>query len=230
MNYQEVCKKLEIQKWTQNQPLISPCFELLKHHFTQNIHSGPNGCSELAHPIDFFSLFFDTEILTQICNESNTHFKSEYIRNDHQYSEGSFQYYFKKLNGIDVRDLRAYIAILIIMGITRIKGKDNYWVESPVFGRTAIPDIMPKHCFGMISAALRLTSEESSATCCNRIDTLCFNLSKRFQLFYNPQQELVIDESMQAMATILVNCQKIKRYNFFYLLNFFCFYCFYCFC
>jgi len=83
------------------------------------------------------------------------------------------------------------------MGITRIRGKKNYWTNHLSIGKTAIPQIMPKNCFKMLSAALQI-SEVSESDSRLRIPGLCAKLSYRFQKYYRPSQYLVIDENMVA--------------------------------
>jgi len=99
------------------------------------------------------------------------------------------------MNGLKIQDIKTYIAILITMGITRIKGNENYWSDSPSVGKTVIPDLMSKNCFYMMSAALHLVYEKESDIC-SRIDAFSDKLTKNFRKFYIPKQELAINECM----------------------------------
>lgn len=97
--FASICNQLEGQYWEKNQALISPRIESLNLKFL-NMNAGPLHCVNLSTPLDFFELFFDSEVFSIICKESMDYFKDSFLKKSEKFEKGSYQYYYKKLNGI----------------------------------------------------------------------------------------------------------------------------------
>jgi hypothetical protein len=157
--------------------------------------------------IDYFQLFFTEDFLEEICQECNDYITKKYIKrygSDFKNQEfpinSSPELYIK--NGIQVRDLKAFLCVQLLMSIVRIRDIDDYWSDSWVF-QTAVPKIMSMNYFKLISNALNLPMKfEKVETEFFKLDhrkkviSFCSKLRSLFIKYAILEQNLILGEGL----------------------------------
>ncbi|XP_051167290.1 piggyBac transposable element-derived protein 4-like [Leptopilina boulardi] len=140
---------------------------------------------------DFFDLFFTQDILQKIVEETNMYF--------HQNKKKESKYAYE----LSIDELRAWIGMLILMGIHRLPQQKNFWSTDPALRVDFIANIMTRDRFSKIAEILHLNDNnkvlEKSDPNYDRlfkVRPLVDHLNKKAQEIYSPSKVLAVDESM----------------------------------
>ncbi|KAI9575624.1 hypothetical protein GQX74_014524 [Glossina fuscipes] len=127
----------------------------------------------LSKPIEFFELFFDSTLWELIGQETNKY--AEYSRHSPRELK-SFE--TEIWTPVTVFEVKAFIAVLLEMEITRKPNISSYWSENSLDNSLCFP---PGHA-----------KYEPCAKCKSLVD----HANKVFKLHYKPHIQLSIDESL----------------------------------
>lgn len=150
-----------------------------------------------ATPITYFNLFFTTSLLETIVRETNRYatqfFASHTVSNNSR---------VKRWTPTTIYEIKAFIAVLLEMGITRRPTIDSYWIK----GSRHIPwfrTMFSRDRFQLILKFFHLTDNtllfepgHPNYDPCGRFDMLVKHANTVFQRHYIPNQQLSIDESL----------------------------------
>lgn len=165
-----------------------PCVPKLykSHNFEEDF--GPTFDADWENPRSIFEHFLGGDILQQIVSESNT-------------------YAIQLGNTLDAdeSELRAFFAILIIMGFHQLPTARLYWSSNENFRVRKISNIMTQKRFLKILRFLHLNdnSKMPKRDSVNydrlyKIKPLIIHLKKKFLDSYDPSRNMAVDESMVA--------------------------------
>lgn len=150
-----------------------------------------------ASPIDYFNLFFTTLLLESIVRETNR-YASQFIES-HVLSDYSR---VKKWTQTNVPEIKAFIVVLLEMGITKRPTIYCYWRQNsrriPWFGRMFARDrfLLLLKFFHLVDNKLLAAPGHPDYNPCARFEMLVKHANTVFQQHYVPHQQLSIDESL----------------------------------
>ena len=151
----------------------------------------PDGTSSL----DIFCRFFTDEVWDLLVTETN-----RYAR-DHPSTKPNARVY----DDVDIDEMKAFIGVLILMGILRLPRLEMYWSTSELHKYVSTPgisSILTKTRFEQIFRFLHVANNAEQATPTTtpdklfKIRALANLLLASFQSNYVPQQTVTVDEAM----------------------------------
>lgn len=153
----------------------------------------------LNTPLDFFQLYFDHDLFELLARES-TEYMHEIIKNQENKKTYNTKHYFEgKMNSqITINDIRAYLSIIMMMGIKAYPTIASHWSISAEFKDDLISKIMTQRRYTTINRAFHLTPNSTldKDDPFAKITSFVNYLNDRFGKLYCPEQELTIDESL----------------------------------
>lgn len=132
-------------------------------------------------PIEIFSLFFNHNVFEEITNQTNLNS----LQNK------------KDAEKITIQEVKAYIEILILMGIIHLPSTRDYWSSDEVL-TNYIKTIMSRNKYDEINSVFHLNDNNQiykSDPLLSKI-ALLLGITNGFSNFFNPGQEITIDESV----------------------------------
>ena len=155
-----------------------------------------SGCQHNLMPGDseesFFQLFIDEEFFLHLAEQTNL------------YAEQC-----QKKNGVDKKwypttsvEMKAYIGILIYMGIYKLPESHMYFENNNFFRCDLLRNAMPLYRFEKLNQYLHLNNDEAApARTSSEYDILhkarpALNVIKKFSKCFKPFQNLAVDEAM----------------------------------
>ena len=121
----------------------------------------PHFDANVAKPVDYFTLFFMEDLLSDIVTHSNAYAKwsirqkkllnPDYV--DKQWSDDGS-------NDINLAELKAYFGILIILGINPVRQYKNAFSKDPYLGNEGIRKVMTLKWFEKMSQFMHVSNRE----------------------------------------------------------------------
>ena len=151
----------------------------------------PDGTSSL----DIFCRFFTDEVWDLLVTETNRY------AHDHPSTKPNARVY----DDVDIDEMKAFIGVLILMGILRLPRLEMYWSTSELHKYVSTPgisSILTKTRFEQIFRFLHVANNAEQATPTTtpdklfKIRALANLLLASFQSNYVPQQTVTVDEAM----------------------------------
>ncbi|XP_015591323.2 piggyBac transposable element-derived protein 4-like, partial [Cephus cinctus] len=151
-----------------------------------------------AKPIEYFSIFFSISLISTMVTETNR-YAHQFLSTSKTLKRLSRE---KKWKPVTILEMKAFIAVLLEMGITRRPTMMCYWNRGsrqiPWFGR-----MFPRDRFLLIIKFFHLVDNTTLAPPghpdydpCGKFNFLVDYANKIFHEKYTPHQQLSIDESL----------------------------------
>lgn len=165
-----------------------------------------------ASPFDFFTLFFDDEVVNLIVMETN-----KYAHDKLNTPGTSNQSRINKWTDIDKDELHEFFGIIMWMGLVKMPSISHYWKTSVLY-KSEIPFYMSRNRFELILSVIHV-SDNNNAPGQNRlykIQPLVDILVDKFNTVLIPEKNVCIDESMVPFRGRLMFRQYIanKRHRY----------------
>lgn len=161
------------------------------------VFSGVNpGLEKPIFPCDAFKLFFDTEVVTKMCEWTNE--RAEKFFDSHPENN-------RKVNGlrwrpVSVDDMYTFISLVLSMGITKLPRLHMYWSKGPMYSGPAIfcGEIMSRDRFLSVLKFLRFSSVQDvkRGEPKTRIEPFLDLLRDKCQLVMRPGKHVTVDEAL----------------------------------
>ena len=134
-------------------------------------------------PTDLFELFFDNDVLTLICEQSN------------KYALEKGAVLWDEL-GID--ELRCYMGIILLSGYNQLPGRKMYWEEAPDVHNSMVSDAMRRNRFLEIMRYIHFCDNGTLNTTdkCSKVRPLFEKVVANFQKYAMLTKCMNVDESM----------------------------------
>lgn len=163
-------------------------------------------------PFDFFTLFFDDEVVNLILVETN-----RYAHNKLNEANTSSKSRINKWIDIDRDELYVFLGIIMWMGLVKMPSISHYWRTSILY-KNSIPMYMSRNRFELILSVIHV-SDNNNAPQNNRlykIQPLVDMLVQKFNTVLIPEKKVCIDESMVPFRGRLLFRQYIanKRHRY----------------
>lgn len=159
--------------------------------------AGPQNCpfTHYSKPIDFFHLIFTKELLNDILSWTNAR-ATERIDNEKR-RKNKMKLWFN----MEEKELKAFLGVLLTMGIVRMPGIHCYWeTNSRLFSSYGVTDLFSKRRFIDIFSSLCLRDPFLNNNNPNdklfKIFPFVVSIISQSQYHYIPERDLTIDESM----------------------------------
>lgn len=164
--------------------------------------------------VEYFELFFNDTIYQKIVTESKRYFeeKFKYIPNK-KYQKNTYGYLYSKYD-IKIDDIKAFISLMIFMGISKLPSVDMYWSSDKIFETNFPKRIMSKNYFKFLSTALHIPESQKAKDRPEqqepriKILWLIEELIKNFKANFTLGNNICIDESI----VLFKGKQKLKFY------------------
>ncbi len=148
----------------------------------------------LTEAEEFFTRLFDIEVLNLLVEQTNLYADQFFARNPELQNNN----YYRQWKSCGVEEFKAYIGILIHMGLVRLPRMQSHWEVSEHSSCCFCPNVMSRQKFTLIHKFFHIVDNERL----NRDDKLCkirplINLLvSNYQRYYVLSKNLSIDERM----------------------------------
>lgn len=181
-----------------------------------------------ADPLTYFDLFFTEALFKTMVTETNR-YAQQFLASSVSIKPKSRARLWKP---VSVTEMKAFVAVLLEMGITRRPNMYSYWTKNsrqiPWFGKMFARDrfqLILKF-FHMVDSNTLFQPDHPNYDPCAKFSFIVDHANNIFQRYYVPHQQLCIDKSL-----VGTHCQSaIKLYRFWMLCDSVTNYClaFYC--
>lgn len=151
----------------------------------------------LEDPLDFFSLFFDQELVDYIVSETNR-FADQFLERTELTPSARAQNWKET----DAKEIRIFLAILLYEGIIQKPVEEWYWSRRQSISTPFINDIMSYKRFQILMKFLHFSNNETFDPSTHphprikKIYEVFQIICRRFQAIYVPETNITIDESL----------------------------------
>lgn len=180
---------------------FDPAFTVRNSNMPRNLGDG------VRKPIDYFSLFFSEPVLMQIVRYTNlyaAHFLSQPQITEWIEAHPSSRY--RHWKDVTLEDIKAYLAILLNMGITKRNIVSTYWSTRKSQKIDFYGGVMAYNKFVLISRMLHVSDVVNEKPRGDpdfdpwaKVRPILSQINETFKYFYTPSQNISIDESMIGM-------------------------------
>lgn len=139
-------------------------------------------------PGEYFERFFDPTLICLLTQETNKYARQEQIKN---WTETS------------VEEIRAFLGVMVVMGVIGLKQVDLYWSSDPFFETSRVRQVMTCKKFKKLLEAFHVNDNETAIPHgqvgydkLHKVRPLIDGLNERFQHEYKHSNCQSIDESM----------------------------------
>lgn len=150
-------------------------------------------------PLDYFSYFFNDDVLSFIVKETNCYAKAFF--EDNNLTPSSRALDWKELN---TEEFMCFLALLLLQGIVQKPVEKLFWSKRPTISTPFFREVMTENRYGLIMKFLHFESKETCDDGMNpnnklrKVSELHEMLVQSFKSAYIPEQEISIDESLIA--------------------------------
>ena len=127
-------------------------------------------------------------MIEKICKETNKY---------------AHQKQHRKWKNVTVDEVKAYLGILLLMGVVQLPGYRHYWSKRPDLRQHAIASIMTVNRYERITRAFHLNDSEKNPPRgspnhdkLHKVRPVIDNSKKQFPAHYQPHKNMAVDEAM----------------------------------
>ena len=159
--------------------------------------AGPQHCTltPTSDPIDFFFLIVPEDLIEGICRWTNAQAKVR-IKNPLRIKQKRL-----KWGDMTISEMKAFLGIIFTMTIVRLPNSEMFWNQnSRLFNPPGIRDLFSEQRFSDIFTSLCFCDLETDAkkNRHTKIEAISHAIISNSQIFYTPNKNLSLDESMIA--------------------------------
>lgn len=182
-----------VEDWEVGNSYINPVLKTLESNFSNTVVPGPVFPFFKANisPYEAFSLIYDFNLLQQIAIQSD-----KYIR-EIKFKEKNtdlHKFYEENIVKIEPSDIKAYLAIILLMGIKKYPDQYYHWSNDKTFFDIKIKEIMPLNYYKTLKMAFHLCDNEMpNSDPFYKVQYLMSYLNEKFKTLYIPRQSLALD-------------------------------------
>jgi len=148
-------------------------------------------------PADFFNLFLDDKYLEDVCDYTDYYYKTykeaRAKTKNPKKKRDSHHWQWRKP---DIIVLKAFLGILLLMGIIHKPRIEDYWSSSILWGTPGISEVMSHDQFRLILRNLAFALGRNKKDRLHKIRPLMEKIINTSRSLYAPKEFLSIDESM----------------------------------
>ncbi|XP_022095908.1 piggyBac transposable element-derived protein 4-like [Acanthaster planci] len=176
----------------------------LKYGFTGN----GGAVDPRLHPSctcsESFGVFFDNVLYSNIVQETNRFAAQRPV---------TTSAHMRSWTDVNSRELKAFLGLYIMMGITKHPTLHSYWSTDPLLKANLFPSVMPRDRFLAILQALHFNDNSAMPEDCPdrlfKLRPVIDHLLERFSTAYIPQRDIAVDDS----SLKFFGCLRFGTYN-----------------
>lgn len=153
---------------------------------------GPNVPPTCETPEDFFSLFFDDDLLKYIKDNTN-----EYAEHKISTMRATRRGLYGNWKPVSLDEMKGFLAVILNMGIIQLKDIKDYWLLNDTTNLPFFRSVFSRDRFLQIFGALHVGSIGSN-TKRDKVQPFLDKVSPSFARLFTPAQQIAIDESVIA--------------------------------
>ncbi|KAF7414956.1 hypothetical protein HZH68_003445 [Vespula germanica] len=146
---------------------------------------------ECRSPIDFYSLFFNEEIIQMIVNQTNLYANQMIEKNQSER--------LSKWIPTNIHEIKQLFGLIMWMGLVKLPTIQLYWTKDVLFAQSFPRTVMSRNRFEILLRMLHFADNRQISNPNNllyKLQTLIDTLNKSFKEYYNPSETVCIDESI----------------------------------
>ena len=183
----------------------------LNHSLGQKTN-GPQVPVHCVNPLQFFMLFFTSEMIKKITAETNTYAK-EKIANK---TVSRFLIWHEWYDDVE-EEMLAFLGLIINMGVIHLPYVKDYWSQPFVRRVPFYGEVFTRKCFLQIFWMLHLetvsSSDHSLRTRTQNVSNFLKYIDARFREHFIPGQNLSVDESLWFQRKNFIHHLQPKKTN-----------------
>lgn len=205
------------EEWQQEEQPEEPVWEEIQEGWEPQWHSQfqlQSGLSEhfpqnIQNASEYFSLFYDEEVLNLIVEETNRYAEQFFEASPDQRNTK----YYQSWSPCNVPKVKAYLAIIMHMGLSQFPRMEYHWNKSNLYNCTLCQNLMSKNDFFLLHGFLHFVNNRAANVQDKlyKVRGLFQLLTTRFQRYYIPGKVLTLDERMVKYTGRLSFLQYIKN-------------------
>lgn len=102
----------------------------------------------------------------------------------------------KKWIDTNVREMKKFLALIMLMGLVRKTEKDEYWSSNPLICTPIFRTVMTRHRFRQLWRYWHFSNNEACQDRLDKVKPVITHFQTTFQTVYKPVKELSLDESI----------------------------------
>ena len=167
----------------------SPASNWVPHNLAFTQRPGPTHRVTSDVPADYFELFFDSEIVATICEETNRYADQQMdaLRRDGGLSRHSR---FRRWKPTTPTEIKKFFGLLFLTGLVRKSDLDSYWSTDELIATPYFSRIMPRNRFEILLSFLNFSDNAARPSDCSdrlyRVRHVFEKLCGRFREHFNP--------------------------------------------
>jgi len=146
--------------WNINSSHVSPDLKLLVSNFGKEFAVGPLDVQHKINysPYEVFSLIFDDHLFYHFAEQSDKYIKTEKFKDK---NTELTDYFNKNVKEIDHNAIKAYFAIILLMGVKKYPDQFMHWSTNKTFMDVKIREIMPSIMYKVIKMSFHICDNSS---------------------------------------------------------------------
>ena len=162
----------------------------------QEYTSPPNSDPLTMDASDYFLLFLVDDFFELLATETNRY--AQQIIQSRQFPPNSRVH---KWRDTTADEMKAFVGLLMAMGIDDRPTYSSYWSQDVVFGGMFWGSVMPRDRFLLLLKFMHFVNNDDQAIAGNRdklykIRPMIDLLNDKFQTLYSPQKDICVDETL----------------------------------
>lgn len=162
--------------------------------------SGQSGLTTIMHkssPLEFFSIFFDDDIVAYIASETNRYAEDFIEKNDLTPSSRAQQW-----KDTNASEIRVFLAVILLQGIIQKPLQKWYWSQRPLLSTPYLGTIISEKRFSILMKFLHFTNNATidlkthPQPGLKKIYEVYEAINRKFKATYVPEKDVSVDESL----------------------------------
>ncbi|CAH1965511.1 unnamed protein product [Acanthoscelides obtectus] len=165
-----------------------------QQHFNFNAECGMDptisGILALTEPIDYFSLFFNHEIINIMVNQTNL-FATQYLERANDVPSSSRLHDWMPT---DANEMKQFVGLLGWMSVVKVPELPDYWSQNPLFSFPLSKNTMPRNRFELLLRFWHFANndEATPGDRTHKINAIFNEFIKNFKNAYTPGETICI--------------------------------------
>lgn len=182
-----------------NQPKIVP-FTHPSGFVSENLHIGSDIAVETS-----YQLFVPDELIEEIAYQTNLYAS--------QKLEGGCTQRLAKWTQTNESEIKRFFGLILWMGLVKLPAIYQYWSNDPAYIQTFPKKVMSRNRFELLLRMLHFVDNKNSngSNRLFKIQPIIDTLETNFRKYYNPTEDICIDESLIPFRGRIIFRQYLKQ-------------------
>jgi len=182
-----------------NQPKMVP-FTHTSEFVREHLHIGSDIAVETS-----YQLFVPDELIEEIAEQTNLYAS--------QKVEGGYTQRLAKWTETSKSEIKRFFGLIIWMGLVKLSAIHQYWSNNPAYLQTFPKTVMSRNRFELLLRMLHFVDNKNNngSNRLFKIQPIIDTLETNYQKYYNPTENICIDESLIPFRGRIIFRQYLKQ-------------------